>query len=352
MHPSTSTAASRADIGASSALEASVSEHAAARPIHAAPSKYAAASTHAAPPIHVAPMVHVVPIEHAATPPLHAALIEPATAPPPHAASPMHATSRRTAASLDSPWTACATRERAMRFRMGWVVVALVALASATAHADRHRSDADSDDVGRKNESDRRRASDLELSGDGVGDVGDAGDDAGGGPASGVAAAALRSAPVIAEVLEAAYTAAGLDRDPTRSWARRARIAGLIPWLTVRTGWDASWRDEEPGEVGRGRTFEVRATWRLDRLLFDARELQASTIDASRRRERRRLASYVIRAYFVWKKVTAQAIRSPGRYSIAAEAAGAELDALTDGWFSESLARRGKRDAGGTVVAP
>jgi hypothetical protein len=159
---------------------------------------------------------------------------------------------------------------------------------------------------------------------------------------AGAALAALRTAPAIAEVLEAAYATAGLDRDPTGSWNRRARIAGLIPWLTVRTGWDASWRDEEPGEVGRSRTFEVRATWRLDRLLFDGREIQISTIDASRRRERRRLASYVIRAYFNWKKVTALATRVPARYAIAAEAAAAELDALTDGWFSESLAERPK----------
>src|SRR5262245_60646943 len=38
--------------------------------------------------------------------------------------------------------------------------------------------------------------------------------------------------PSIGAVLAAAYTTAGLDRDPGRSWIRRARIAGLIPWLT------------------------------------------------------------------------------------------------------------------------
>jgi hypothetical protein len=139
--------------------------------------------------------------------------------------------------------------------------------------------------------------------------------------------------PAIAEVLEAAYEAAGLDRDPTRSWIRRARVAGLVPWVTVRTGWDANWRDDEP-DVGRSRTFEVRATWRLDRLLFDGRELQMSSIDAARRRERRRLASHVIRAYFAWRKVTALAAHD-GRFTLAAEAATAELDALTDGWFSD-----------------
>jgi hypothetical protein len=146
--------------------------------------------------------------------------------------------------------------------------------------------------------------------------------------------------PPIAEVLEAAYAAAGLDRDPTRSWKRRARAAGLIPWITVRTGWDANWREEET-DVGRSRTFEVRATWRLDRLLFDGRELQMSSIDAARRRERRRLASRVIQTYFAWCKVTARASRD-GRFALAAEAATAELDALTDGWFSGWFSDRTK----------
>ena len=140
--------------------------------------------------------------------------------------------------------------------------------------------------------------------------------------------------PQIAEVLEAAYVAAGLAHDPTPSWRRRARVAGLIPWVSVRAGWDARWRDDEPGDVGRTRDFEVRATWRLDRLLFDGRELQASTIDAARRRERRRLATQVIRTYFAWRKVAAAAARDP-RFRLAAEAATAELDALTDGWFSD-----------------
>ena len=146
-----------------------------------------------------------------------------------------------------------------------------------------------------------------------------------------------RRAPAIAEVLEAAYDAAGLDRDPARSWIRRARVAGLIPWVTVKTGWDQSWHDDEPGDVGRSRTFEVRATWRLDRLLFDGRELQMSSIDMARRRERRRLASRVIRAYFVWRKVMAVAASGTGRGALAVEAATAELDALTDGWFSDRM---------------
>ncbi|MBA2544844.1 MAG: hypothetical protein H0V17_34700 [Deltaproteobacteria bacterium] len=142
--------------------------------------------------------------------------------------------------------------------------------------------------------------------------------------------------PAIAEVLSAAYAAAGLDRNPARSWIRRARWAGLIPWLTVRTGRDTNWQTDDP-TVDHGMALDVRATWRLDRLAFDGRELQVASIEAARRRERRRLASRVIRTYFAWRRAAARAVHHPATRSRAHEAA-AELDALTDGWFSESLA--------------
>jgi hypothetical protein len=141
--------------------------------------------------------------------------------------------------------------------------------------------------------------------------------------------------PAIAEVLSAAYAAAGLDRNPSRSWIRRARWAGLIPWLTVRTGRDSSWQTDDP-TIDHGLVLDIRATWRLDRLAFDGRELQVASIEAARRRERRRLASRVIRMYFTWRRATARAVSHPATRSRAHEAA-AELDALTDGWFSESL---------------
>ncbi|MEO8699101.1 MAG: hypothetical protein ABI867_03625 [Kofleriaceae bacterium] len=142
--------------------------------------------------------------------------------------------------------------------------------------------------------------------------------------------------PAIAEVLTAAYTAAGLARDPTRGWIRRARLAGLVPWLTVRTGRNTSWQDNDP-DVDHGMALEVRATWRLDRLVYDGRELQVASIEAARRRERRRLASRVIRSYFTWRR----AVAKPGA-AVRADEAAAELDALTDGWFSDTL-RRGRR---------
>jgi hypothetical protein len=152
--------------------------------------------------------------------------------------------------------------------------------------------------------------------------------------------------PRISAVLSAAYAAAGLDRDPGRGWVWRTRLAGLVPWLTVRTARDTSWQDAH-SEVGHGASLEVRATWRLDRLLFDARELQVASIEAARRRERAKIAAQVIRAYYAWRRAAEAARRSgdpsrrggDDRSMTRIDEAIAELDALTDGWLSEELAR-------------
>ena len=139
----------------------------------------------------------------------------------------------------------------------------------------------------------------------------------------------IESAPPIASVVAAAYRAAQLDRDLARGLVRRARLAGLVPLLTVRAGNSTSWHDDDP-DVGRGTSLEARATWRLDRLVFDGRELQVAAMNASRRRERRHLASRVIQTYFTWRRAT-----MAGKLARAEEAE-AELDALTAGWFSET----------------
>lgn len=147
-------------------------------------------------------------------------------------------------------------------------------------------------------------------------------------------------APSVKDVLAAAYRTAGLDGDVGRGFARRARLAGLVPMVSVRTGRDSSWRDSDP-DVARGMVIDVRATWRLDRLVFDGRELQAVSLEAARRRERRRLASQVIELYFRWKRAA--------RASGGAEEAAAALDDLTAGWFSEEVGARAKMSESRTL---
>jgi hypothetical protein len=141
--------------------------------------------------------------------------------------------------------------------------------------------------------------------------------------------------PGVSAVIAAAYSAAGLDHDPQDSWLRRARLAGLVPWVTVRTARDTSWQDDS-SDVGHSTSLELRATWRLDRLLFDSHELQVAAIGTARHRERRRLAARVIRAYFAWRRAARIATDDERVATRVAEAV-AELDALTDGWFSIQL---------------
>jgi hypothetical protein len=160
-------------------------------------------------------------------------------------------------------------------------------------------------------------------------------------------ASSVRSAvpgPPIRAVLAAAYASTGLDRQPGRGWIRRARLAGLIPWVTVRAARDASWQDAR-SEISHGDTLEVRATWRLDRLLFDGRELQVASLEASRRRERQRLAARVIHCYFVWRRAMTGAGGAGARRTPRVAEAIAELDALTDGWFSDELLRLRQRSS-------
>lgn len=166
--------------------------------------------------------------------------------------------------------------------------------------------------------------------------AGSGGDDDEDAPPAASAPSAEVAGPPVSEVLAEAYRAAGLDRSPGRGWVRRARAAGLIPWVSARAGRNTSWQDLDP-EVDRGTTIEVRATWRLDRLLFDGRELQVASIEAARRRERRQLAGRVIRAYFHWRRL-AGAAAADSRWTPRADEAAAELDAFTDGWFSRQLA--------------
>jgi hypothetical protein len=147
--------------------------------------------------------------------------------------------------------------------------------------------------------------------------------------------AALPVAPPVARVIAAAEAAAGLDRDPGRGWVARARLAGLVPVVSVAEGNDATWHELDPN-IGQKAFVEVRASWHLERLLFDPNELHVATIETSRRRERRRIANLVIRAYFAWRRASAAAIRHP-RWATHAEQAAAELDALTNNWFTSAL---------------
>lgn len=145
-------------------------------------------------------------------------------------------------------------------------------------------------------------------------------------PAGGARAPDVRMrAPDVREVIAAAMRAGGLAGDPARGWRRRARLSALVPALSVRGGRDDTWRDVADPTLGHSLTFGVTASWRFDHLVFEPTELRIAAVDVLRRRERRRLAWYVISLYRAWRRT--------GNDDLAAQ-----LDIVTDGWFSKRLA--------------
>ena len=148
-----------------------------------------------------------------------------------------------------------------------------------------------------------------------------------------------RLAPPIAvdRLVAAAYRAAALDDDPTASWRRRTRLAALVPWVSVRDGREAFWRDVDDPTLEYTEIYDLRATWHLDRLMFDPNEIRIEAMAVSRRRERRRVAATAIHSYYEWLALAASADRS-ARWASRADEVHAELDAMTDGWFSQTLA--------------
>jgi hypothetical protein len=155
-----------------------------------------------------------------------------------------------------------------------------------------------------------------------------ASDASGSSDAPGVRNARVRGAtggaPDVREVIAAAMRAGGLAGDPATGWRRRARLSALVPSLSVRGGRDDTWRDVADPTLGHSLTFGVTASWRFDHLVFEPTELRIATVDVLRRRERRRLAWYVISLYRSWRRT--------GNADLAAQ-----LDVVTDGWFSKRL---------------
>jgi hypothetical protein len=123
----------------------------------------------------------------------------------------------------------------------------------------------------------------------------------------------------------------------------------VIPWLSIRAGNSESWRDVlDPTlaaasiaspTLNHAVSFDVRLAWHLDRLFYDPNEPRFTVFELARRRDRRKVAALASRAYYVWLRASV-AVEHDGRWALRLAEAAGELDALTDGWFSEQLAPR------------
>lgn len=128
---------------------------------------------------------------------------------------------------------------------------------------------------------------------------------------------------------------------PAATMARRARLSGLVPTVTVRGArgwsWDDPWngpRDPDDA-IARRDTFDLRLTWDLDRVVFDSVEPAIATGERSAARARLEIEDEVTVRYYRWRRAELDADDVDGpRERLAADEAFASLDALTGGWLS------------------
>ncbi len=166
-----------------------------------------------------------------------------------------------------------------------------------------------------------------------------------------------RREPGIDEGRRAALRHAGLHRRPARAWARRARLSGLVPALSLRAqrstahdeGLSRSSTGTERLDAGSDEDLgmELRAVWRLDRLVFSDVEIRALQTERALQRERATLLERVTSIYFQRRKLQLQAIHAPTTdrlkaavHALAIAELTAALDTLTGGAFSRALRAR------------
>lgn len=166
----------------------------------------------------------------------------------------------------------------------------------------------------------------------------------------------LQREPSLDELRRAALRHAGLAGQPERDWARRARLAGLLPVVTLRadreTGSDRDLSRSSTGAekltigTDRDMSLEVKAVWKLDRLVFDSVEIRAMQTGRRLYHERVQLLTQITNLYFQRRKLQLAAMSSPPEepaeaelQRLANEELTAQLDALTGGYISQVLAR-------------
>ncbi|MCA9678782.1 MAG: hypothetical protein KC464_27380, partial [Myxococcales bacterium] len=95
------------------------------------------------------------------------------------------------------------------------------------------------------------------------------------------------------------------------------------------------------GDVGHREVLEARATWRLDRLVFDGAELRVASLAQQRARARAALAAQVTALYYRRRAAQLEALWHPPdtveaqvQQELALEELTAQLDELTGGWWS------------------
>ncbi|MBK9033970.1 MAG: hypothetical protein IPL61_22335 [Myxococcales bacterium] len=155
----------------------------------------------------------------------------------------------------------------------------------------------------------------------------------------GAAAASARAeCPKLAAVQSAAERYAGLASTP--GWRGRARWSAVVPTLIVRIHDDVAWDEatgaSRSGPVKRDQGFDVRMSWRLDRLVFDPDEPRLYAAEQRARLARITLRQQVASAYYRWRRAWPLRGNSADAALVADETLAA-VDAFTGGWLGRNL---------------
>ncbi len=158
------------------------------------------------------------------------------------------------------------------------------------------------------------------------------------------ALAELPTKPPVAEVQEAALRRATLAPRIAERWLRRARAAALLPEVQVGLdlrsdqGWQldqaADNGDELSQDLGAGRNLQLRASWDLDRLIFNPDELRAARAALDLADVRERLLIRVTQLYFERQQLLLEIASLPardGREAIGRQVRLAEVEAILVG---------------------
>jgi hypothetical protein len=174
-------------------------------------------------------------------------------------------------------------------------------------------------------------------------------------PAS--AAPLLVTSRLVREAVRVALRAAGHPgvRQKLEGMASRARAAGLAPevWLRGARSTNDLLRMsptvDDPYHYsatgGIGYAIEARLVWHLDRLVFDREEIAVERLRAEREGDAAKLTRAVVTTLFDWQRADLR-LRDPTYAQDELNAALLEraeaqaiLDLLTEGWFTEEIAR-------------
>jgi hypothetical protein len=123
--------------------------------------------------------------------------------------------------------------------------------------------------------------------------------------------AAPRDRENAVELARVCVRRAGAEPERAQKWLRRLRGAAWLPELQLDALRDTGQRESIDAQLGTrygaydidAVRFEARATWHLDRLVFDAEEVRASRESVRLAELRQELALTVVRLYFERRRI-------------------------------------------------